>query len=80
MSAAPGPSPTYLIQGQPHVTKVETDDSTGALVGLVESHADGTLADNMVVRNGVTTATTYDALGVVASIDVIQADGLPGTP
>jgi hypothetical protein len=69
---------TYLIQGQAYVTEVATYNASGALVGLVERHADGSLAYDMQVSNGVTTATTYDGSGIIASVDVIQADGSHG--
>src|SRR4051794_33689042 len=71
---------TYNISGQNYTTEHDAYDANGFLTGLVRSHADGSLAFQLVQSpSGTKTTDWYDAGGTLSTEVVQNADGYYAT-
>ena len=71
---------TYNITGQTYTTEHDTYDATGFVTSIVRSHADGSLAFQLVqTKSGTKTTDWYDAKGVLTSEVVQMANGYNST-
>lgn len=66
----------YNIKGQSYTTEVQHTDTTGKVVSVTRTHADGSLDYTQVIQSdGAKVTTTYDATGHKASQITLAADG-----
>ncbi|PSO22315.1 RHS repeat protein [Bradyrhizobium sp. MOS002] len=71
---------TYNISGQNYTTEHDTYNASGFLTALVRSHADGSLAFQLVQSpSGTKTTDWYDAGGTLSTEVVQNADGYYAT-
>ncbi|MET0259323.1 MAG: glycoside hydrolase family 16 protein [Methylobacterium sp.] len=66
----------YGITGKAYTAEHDRYDKAGALIGVVQTHADGTPAYTMsLAADGTKTIASYDAKGLLVSQTVREADG-----
>jgi hypothetical protein len=66
---------TYQITGQTYTSMTQTYDTSGKLIGQTNYYASGVIAYQLQVVSGVTSIWNYTTAGLLATTQVIQADG-----